>query len=94
MDTENEIKAWRCRGCGSTLGQVKRNGSKIRVLLLYRNAIAAGEPMKDVDVMAIVEGYVADVRCSECGKTRTWVPGEEAIMQLLKNMAKKYDVIK
>jgi len=39
----------------------------------------------EVDVMAVVEGWVADVRCSICGEMRTWVPGQEAMERLLKN---------
>ncbi len=37
----------------------------------------------EVEVMAMVEGYVADVRCDLCGEVRTWVPGEEVLRQLL-----------
>lgn len=33
-----------------------------------------GEP-EEVDVMAVVEGLVMDVRCSICGGIRTWRPG-------------------
>ena len=38
---------------------------------------------EEIDVMAVVEGYVADVRCSICRRVRTWVPGEEAMEHLL-----------
>jgi len=43
----------------------------------------------EVDVMAVVEGWVADVRCSICGEMRTWVPGQEAMERLLKNYARE-----
>jgi hypothetical protein len=32
--------------------------------------------LKEVDVVAVVEGKV-DVRCSICGRVRTWFPGIE-----------------
>jgi hypothetical protein len=70
----------------------------VRHLLLYRQAInltprpnsdpslkGKGEVKgeNEVDVMAIVEGHVMDVRCSICESLRTWVPGEEALRKLL-----------
>ena len=89
-----ELKAWRCKN-GHVMGMVRRNGSGVRVLLLYRDALTLtpgpspisenGRGEKEqVDVMAVVEGYVADVRCSICGDVRTWVPGEEALRALIK----------
>lgn len=76
---EQTIKVWKCTN-GHALGQVVRNGSGVRQLLLYRQAASEeGE----VDVLAVVEGYVADVRCSLCGEVRTWVPGQEAMERLL-----------
>jgi len=77
----DEARAWMCPSGRHVLGQVLRNGSGIRQLLLYRHAVE--EAQQEVDVFAIVEGYVADVRCDLCGRVRTWVPGEEAIQQLL-----------
>ena len=101
-----ELKPWRCKN-GHVMGMVRRNGSGVRVLLLYREALTPGLPSpldtlapragaagagplpegrgeQEVDVMAVVEGYVADVRCSICGDVRTWVPGEEALRALIK----------
>jgi len=87
---DRELKAWRCEG-GHVLGQVVRDGSGVRQLLLYRHAVYTveeGEGERDksrcteVEVFAIVEGYVADVRCDLCGRMRTWVPGEEALRRL------------
>lgn len=81
---DEEIKAWRCRG-GHILGQVKRNGSGIRQLLLYRQAVDLGaELVEEVDVMAVVEGFVMDVTCSICGEQRTWMPGQEAMERLIR----------
>ena len=66
-------------------------------MVLYRQAIAEEIHHRDtesteiikgeseVEVMAVVEGYVADVRCSICGKVRTWVPGEAAMRRLLES---------
>lgn len=91
-----ELKPWRCKN-GHAMGMVRRNGSGVRVLLLYREALTTtpalpsplaplleGRGEQEVDVMAVVEGYVADVRCSICGDVRTWVPGEEALRALIK----------
>ena len=77
-------KPWRCKG-GHALGQVMRNGSGVRRLFLFREAQA--EPGEgNTEVMAVVEGFVADVRCSVCGEIRTWFPGEEALKELLKRV--------
>jgi len=80
----DEPKAWRCEN-GHHLGQVVRNGSGVRQLLLYRQAVdPEAAELQDVDVVANVQGLVLDVRCSLCDCVRTWVPGEEALRQLLK----------
>lgn len=88
-----EVKAWRCPGGEHVMGLVVRNGSGIRQLLLFREAVEmsfspfvtlSDEGIGDVDVIAVVEGYAADVRCSICGRVRTWVPGQEALERLLK----------
>lgn len=78
-----QIKAWRCPN-GHVMGQVARNGSGVRILLLYRQSLPESDG--EVDVMAVVEGYVADVRCSMCGAVRTWVPGEEQLQALLERL--------
>ena len=92
MSEVQRYKYWKC-GNGHILGMVTRNGNGIRKLMLYRQALNLfwvnllendPEEDKEIDVMAIVEGYVADVRCSVCGRVRTWVPGEEAMRELLK----------
>jgi hypothetical protein len=85
---ENEPKkmtAWRCAN-GHELGCVRRNGRKITQLLLYRHAINVKDDRPDdLDVIAVIEGYVVDVRCSVpgCNALRTWVPGEAALNRLL-----------
>lgn len=73
------------------MGLVSRNGSGIRQLLLFRQAVAYEEAEQpgEVDVIATVEGYVADVRCSLCGQIRTWVPGPEAIAHLIEQAAQQ-----
>ncbi|KKM08410.1 hypothetical protein SY88_23770 [Clostridiales bacterium PH28_bin88] len=78
----DEIKAWKCPK-GHVLGQVVRNGSGIRQLLLYREAIDITPGPTEIDVIAVVEGYAADVRCSVCEAVRTWVPGQEALDKLV-----------
>ncbi len=93
MDGSNENKGWMCGPRDGryhhVLGQVVRNGSGIRQLLLYRQAVdpEADEP-GEVDVMAVVVGQVMDVRCSICGRVRTWVPGEEALRALVESIKK------
>ncbi len=109
-------KIWKCKN-GHGMGMVERNGSGIRQLLLFRNAIYSpsppdpspssgqapsttaltglrsgqahlsnsGEGSYELEVMAVVEGWVADVRCNICGEMRTWVPGQEAMERLLRN---------
>lgn len=78
-------KIWRCKN-GHHMGQVIRNGSGVRVLLLYRQALDpehTASQLEDVDIIAIVEGYTTDVSCSICNSIRSWIPGEEALQQLL-----------
>jgi len=48
--------------------------------------------MAEVDVMAVVEGLVLDVRCSICGYVRTWAPGEEAIKRLVERYGRRGEV--
>ena len=81
----DEIKPWRCDN-GHILGQVFRDANKIRKMLLYREAIDDQGDMAEVDVMAVIEGHVMDVRCSICGAMRTWVPGEESLRQLIERV--------
>lgn len=84
MDQQNEVKVWRCQG-GHVLGQVVRNGNGVRQLLLYRQAVDEATSMEEVDVMAVVEGLVLDVRCSICQRIRTWQPGRESLRELLRH---------
>ena len=86
----SDAKSWMCPG-RHVLGLVQRNGRGIRQLWLYRLAVdlsdddPTSEEMAEVDVMAVVEGLALDVRCSICGRVRTWVPGEEAIRRLIES---------
>ena len=84
---KDEPKPWKCGSGRHILGHVVRNGSGIRQLMLYRRAfdLAAGKQLKEMDIIAIVEGHVSDVRCDLCGRVRTWVPGEEALRQLVES---------
>src|SRR5512133_289924 len=82
---DNGLAPWKCKH-GHVMGNVRRSGSKVSQLLLFREAIDMTlERPCEVDVIAIVEGYVADVRCNVpgCGAVRTWVPGEAALKKLL-----------
>jgi len=63
---------------------VVRNGSGIRQLLLYRHPVDPNsEDLAEVDVFGVLEGRMDDIKCEICGSVRTWVPGEEALKQLL-----------
>lgn len=84
---DREVKPWKC-AFGHVLGQVRRDGAGIRQLLLYREAVDYEAFVSaEVDVIAIVEGYVTEVRCSVCGSVRTWVPGKEAVVKLISSLA-------
>jgi len=89
---ENEIVPWKCsnKKCKAHLGRVVRNGSGVRQLLLYRFAVDPGaEDLAEVDIIGVLEGQMSDIRCSECDAVRTWVPGEEALRQLLERCGVK-----
>lgn len=91
---EMNMKSWRCKQ-GHTMGIVVRK-NRVRQLLLLREAVVTpGYPVDvtdEMDIMAVVEGYVADVRCSLCGEVRTWVPGEEALRKLLRQAKREYSI--
>ena len=81
----DEHKPWHCKN-GHELGSVRRNGRKMTQLLLYRQALdMSGTCPEELDVIAVIEGFVVDVRCSVpgCGALRTWVPGEAALNKLM-----------
>jgi hypothetical protein len=82
-----EVKAWTCSGDRDhVLGVVQRNGSGVRQLYLYRQAVDVGSEggeMAEVDVIAVVD-YATDVRCSICGEVRSWFPGKEALGRMLR----------
>lgn len=80
---EHPTMPWRC-GKGHILGQVFRNGNKARQLALYRVAVDLDAvELEQVEVFAVVDGFVADIRCSICGCVRSWVPGEESLRLLM-----------
>ena len=90
MNSVSDVKPWKCKG-GHMMGMVVRDSEGVQQLLLLREAVHeispgrlyGSTPTDEIDVMAVVEGYVADVRCSICRRVRTWVPGEDAIEHLL-----------
>ena len=62
----------------------KRSRGWVTRLLLYREAVDNREDVPaDVDVIAVLEGTVFDVRCSICGRTRTWYAGDVEMDALL-----------
>ena len=54
--------------------------------MLYRQAVDpdATKP-EEVDVIAVVEGFVTDVRCGICGRVRTWWPEHTSGMREMDN---------
>lgn len=86
---DENVKPWKCPQ-GHVMGLVTRDGGGVRRLLLYRWAMhASPRPSEELDVIATIEGYVADVRCSICGSMRTWVPGEDELKRLLERLEKE-----
>ena len=89
---DDEVKAWRCRN-GHVLGVVRRNSSHVAKLYLYRQAVdletAPDEELQAVDVIAVVEGYAADARCSICGAIRSWFPNPDSVRRYLKQQDNK-----
>ena len=91
----NGKKAWKCPN-GHVLGIVRRystvlpSGQRYRItrLMLFRHAIDnnGDDVMEEVDVMALVEGTVIDVRCDICGATRTWQASAVALAKLLETV--------
>lgn len=76
---------WKCRN-GHLLGHVQRvqvGGQRVSRLLLFREAVdlSANGDMAEVDVMAVVEGTVLDVKCSCCGAFRPWY--EDVVMKAM-----------
>jgi hypothetical protein len=83
----DEMKVWKCSQ-GHVLGLVRRNGSGVTQLMVYRQAVdMESEEPAAPEVMAVVEGTVFDIRCSVCEAVRTWVPGERALERLLERLA-------
>lgn len=78
-----EDKPWKCRN-GHVLGQVRRNGSGIEHLLLYRHAVdmTAATP-RDVDLIGFLEGTMLDIRCDLCGAVRLWKIGRKAAKKVV-----------
>lgn len=73
-----EILRWRCPN-GHVLGLVEKRGNGRHVLLLFRYALedltpGSGEEnsTREVEVMALVEGTMLEVRCSICGGVKSW----------------------
>ena len=88
MDDLNELRVWRCRN-GHAIGQVEKNGRGHSQLLLYRHAVDYDEAPASVDVIAVVQGSVIDIRCDLCGEVRTWVPGQAEYERLMRHYMKE-----
>jgi len=67
------MEPWRCLDCSATLGQMRENDNGKDELLLYREAVQLNDDVPaDVDVLCVVRHSVTGVRCSVCGKLRSW----------------------
>lgn len=72
------VGAFKCPK-GHVLGLVVKNGSKVKHLLLYRQAVELdADPMEEVDIAAVLEGQATDIKCSVCGETRHWRQANES----------------
>lgn len=87
-----EAKRWMCPSKKHQLGLVVRNGRGIGQLLLFRQAIdLKADPPAEVDVIGVLVGEMIDVRCSICGRMRTWVPSQEALDRLVESVLRSRD---
>jgi hypothetical protein len=89
-------KVWRCPRCKGALGEVIRDGSGVRKLIVGGSAssptVGASDsggfspqrPSPTKDVTVTITGD-ARVRCG-CGAERAWVPGEEHLAQILERL--------
>lgn len=84
----SEMKQWRCKS-GHVLGVVRENGSGINQLLLYRHAIDMDNLGAEPEVLAVVHGHVMDISCDICGDVRTWIPGQDAIDELVERVLRR-----
>jgi hypothetical protein len=84
---DNDVKRWMCPSKKHQLGLVRRSSRGIQQLMLYRNAVdLCAESPDEVDVIGVLVGEMMDVVCSVCGRTRTWVPGQEALDRLVESV--------
>lgn len=80
----NGMTPWKCTGKGRHVMGYVQQTHNVSQLVLLRNALE-GNGEGETDVLAVVDGYAADVRCSICGSIRTWVPGEQSLKRLLRH---------
>lgn len=87
-----DLKIWTCKS-GHALGQIRRSGRGIHQLFLYRQAVSFDqETPEQVDILAVIEGTVLDIRCGICGEVRTWMAGQEAMDRLLASYASMHQL--
>jgi hypothetical protein len=80
----DEMRVWRCKN-GHALGMVRRNGSGVTQLMLFRQAVdMESEEPQAPEVMSIAEGRVVDIRCSVCDAMRTWIQDEAMLERLFR----------
>jgi hypothetical protein len=92
----DDMKRWKCED-GHVLGVIERvpamtNQGRVHItrLMLFRAAVSVddGESLGDVEVFGRVEGTMQDIRCSCCGRMRTWWIGADALERFIEKRSK------
>lgn len=87
-------KVWRCPRCKGALGEVIRDGSGVRKLIVGGSASSptggsapfdSAQGKSSGSVITVTITGDARVRCG-CGAERAWVPGEEHLAQILERL--------
>lgn len=68
--------AWKCE-CGHVLGYVQRTVREVRRLHVVVSGFEVAE----------IEGY-SKIVCPACGKVRVWMPGKDALRELMNRCGK------
>lgn len=82
-------KTWLCKNCGWVLGFIYLEENKLhRLDLLAEAQDPESIPVVEPGVLPFSAWGRADVRCSHCGETRKWHPGQAALDKLIKRKLK------
>ncbi|MBX3048423.1 MAG: hypothetical protein KIT46_04580 [Anaerolineales bacterium] len=88
METDGRPARWTCK-CGYTLGLVPERPRKVRSLVLLPRAWPPTDwpPKTLVEASLVTLTGKAVVRCSRCGRTRTWHAAAYATQDFLERRA-------